>query len=153
MPQFFQQYGMLIALIVVMVGMMWFQSRNAKKRQAEMRSFHDSLQPGTEVITIGGIIGKIVSVDSQYEEIVIDSEGSLMRVSFRAVNRVYVRPAFISDEEAEANEANEAAANDAESNATESNAEVSEASEAANAEQTAEAADTAEAENAENAAE
>ncbi|MBF9314527.1 preprotein translocase subunit YajC [Bifidobacteriaceae bacterium NR002] len=110
MPQFFQQYGMLIAFIVVMVGMMWFQSRNAKKRQDEMRSFHDSLQPGTEVITIGGIIGKIVSVDTQYEEIVIDSEGSLMRVSFRAVNRVYVRPAFISDEEAEANEKMEAKA-------------------------------------------
>lgn len=108
MPQFFQQYGMLIVLIVAMVAMMWFQSRNAKKRQAEMRSFHDSLQPGTEVITIGGIIGKIVSVDTQYEEIVIDSEGSLMRVSFRAVNREYVRPAFISDEEAEAAEAAEA---------------------------------------------
>lgn len=89
---------------------MWFQTRNAKKRQNEMRSFHESLQPGTEVITIGGIIGKIVSVDMQYEEIVIDSEGSLMRVSFRAVNRLYVRPAFISDEEAEANEKMEAKA-------------------------------------------
>jgi len=109
-PQFFQQYGLLIALIVVMVVMMWFQTRNAKKRQNEMRSFHESLQPGTEVITIGGIIGKIVSVDMQYEEIVIDSEGSLMRVSFRAVNRLYVRPAFISDEEAEANEKMEAKA-------------------------------------------
>ncbi|EPI43306.1 preprotein translocase subunit YajC [Gardnerella vaginalis] len=107
MPQFFQQYGMLIALIVVMVGMMWFQTRNAKKRQSEMRSFHESLEPGTEVITIGGIIGKIVSVDTQYEEIVIDSEGSLLRVSFRAVNRVYTRPAFISDEEAEAAQAAE----------------------------------------------
>lgn len=110
MPQFFQQYGLLIALIVVMVVMMWFQTRNAKKRQNEMRSFHESLQPGTEVITIGGIIGKIVSVDMQYEEIVIDSEGSLMRVAFRAVNRLYVRPAFISDEEAEANEKMEAKA-------------------------------------------
>lgn len=89
---------------------MWFQTRNAKKRQNEMRSFHESLQPGTEVITIGGIIGKIVSVDMQYEEIVIDSEGSLMRVSFRAVNRLYVRPAFISDEETEANEKMEAKA-------------------------------------------
>lgn len=110
MPQFFQQYGLLIAIIVAMVVMMWFQTRNAKKRQNEMRSFHESLQPGTEVITIGGIIGKIVSVDMQYEEIVIDSEGSLMRVSFRAVNRLYVRPAFISDEEAEANEKMEAKA-------------------------------------------
>ena len=113
MPQFFQQYGMLIILVVAMVCMMMFQTRNAKKRQAEMRSFHESLEPGTEIITIGGIIGKIVSVDTQYEEIVIDSEGSLMRVSFRAVNRLYVRPAFISDEEAEeaaqAEEAEEAA--------------------------------------------
>ena len=140
MPQFFQQYGMLIALIVVMVGMMWFQSRNAKKRQAEMRSFHDSLQPGTEVITIGGIIGKIVSVDTQYEEIVIDSEGSLMRVSFRAVNRVYVRPAFISDEEAEATQAAEAA--EANEDNAESNAESSETKESV------EAANTANTENA-----
>ena len=140
MPQFFQQYGMLIALVVVMVGMMWFQSRNAKKRQAEMRSFHDSLQPGTEVITIGGIIGKIVSVDTQYEEIVIDSEGSLMRVSFRAVNRVYVRPAFISDEEAEATQAAEAA--EANEDNAESNAESSETKESV------EAANTANTENA-----
>ncbi len=141
MPQFFQQYGMLIALVVVMVGMMWFQSRNAKKRQAEMRSFHDSLQPGTEVITIGGIIGKIVSVDTQYEEIVIDSEGSLMRLSFRAVNRVYVRPAFISDEEAEAAQA-------AEANESESNAESSETKESAEAANTANTENPANTENA-----
>ena len=141
MPQFFQQYGMLIALVVVMVGMMWFQSRNAKKRQAEMRSFHDSLQPGTEVITIGGIIGKIVSVDTQYEEIVIDSEGSLMRLSFRAVNRVYVRPAFISDEEAEAAQA-------AEANESESNAESSETKESAEAANTENTENTANTENA-----
>lgn len=104
MPQVLSQYGMLIILIVFMVAMMWFQSRNAKKRQNEMRSFHDSLEAGTEVITIGGIIGKVVSVDAKYEEIVIDSEGSLLRVSFRAVNRTYIRPAFISDEEAESAE-------------------------------------------------
>lgn len=127
MPQFFQQYGMLIALIVVMVGMMWFQTRNAKKRQSEMRSFHESLEPGTEIITIGGIIGKIVSVDTQYEEIVIDSEGSLMRVSFRAVNRLYVRPAFISDEEAEeAAQAEEAKQDDANKSVNEDNEPVSE---------------------------
>ena len=126
MPQFFQQYGMLIILVVAMVCMMMFQTRNAKKRQAEMRSFHESLEPGTEIITIGGIIGKIVSVDTQYEEIVIDSEGSLMRVSFRAVNRLYVRPAFISDEEAEAAQAEEAKQDDANKSVNEDNEPVSE---------------------------
>lgn len=130
MPQFFQQYGMLIILVVAMVCMMMFQTRNAKKRQAEMRSFHESLEPGTEIITIGGIIGKIVSVDTQYEEIVIDSEGSLMRVSFRAVNRLYVRPAFISDEEAEeAAQDEEAKQDDANKSVSEDNEPVSESAE------------------------
>lgn len=130
MSQFFQQYGMLIILVVAMVCMMMFQTRNAKKRQAEMRSFHESLEPGTEIITIGGIIGKIVSVDTQYEEIVIDSEGSLMRVSFRAVNRLYVRPAFISDEEAEeAAQAEEAKQDDANKSVSEDNEPVSESAE------------------------
>lgn len=129
MPQFFQQYGMLIILVVAMVCMMMFQTRNAKKRQAEMRSFHESLEPGTEIITIGGIIGKIVSLDTQYEEIVIDSEGSLMRVSFRAVNRLYVRPAFISDEEAEAAQAEEAKQDDANKSVNEDNKPVSESAE------------------------
>ena len=129
MPQFFQQYGMLIILVVAMVCMMMFQTRNAKKRQAEMRSFHESLEPGTEIITIGGIIGKSVSVDTQYEEIVIDSEGSLMRVSFRAVNRLYVRPAFISDEEAEAAQAEEAKQDDANKSVNEDNKPVSESAE------------------------
>lgn len=120
---------MLIILVVAMVCMMMFQTRNAKKRQAEMRSFHESLEPGTEIITIGGIIGKIVSVDTQYEEIVIDSEGSLMRVSFRAVNRLYVRPAFISDEEAEAAQAEEAKQDDANKSVNEDNEPVSESAE------------------------
>lgn len=120
---------MLIILVVAMVCMMMFQTRNAKKRQAEMRSFHESLEPGTEIITIGGIIGKIVSVDTQYEEIVIDSEGSLMRVSFRAVNRLYVRPAFISDEEAEAAQAEEAKQDDANKSVSEDNEPVSESAE------------------------
>ncbi len=109
MPQFFSQYGMLIVLVVAMVGIMWFQSRNMKKRQAELRSFHDSLKPGVEVITIGGIIGKVVSVDADHEEIVIDSENSLLRVSFRAVNRVYVRVDFNSyDKEDNSQDANSA---------------------------------------------
>ncbi|MDK7191973.1 preprotein translocase subunit YajC [Gardnerella vaginalis] len=109
MPQFFSQYGMLIVLVVAMVGIMWFQSRSMKKRQTELRSFHDSLKPGVEVITIGGIIGKVVSVDADHEEIVIDSENSLLRVSFRAVNRVYVRVDFNSyDKEDNSQDANSA---------------------------------------------
>ena len=69
----------LVVLIVVMFGMMFWQSKKAKQQQAERQDFRSNLQPGTEVITIGGIIGKVVSVDTEYEEIVVDSEGSQLR--------------------------------------------------------------------------
>ena len=80
--------------------------------------FRRNLQPGTEVITIGQVIGKVVEVDEQYEEIVIDSEGSKLRFGFNAIAREYTRPAYVSDDEVDENgnplpdEDTEAPAND-----------------------------------------
>lgn len=93
----------LVVLIVVMFGMMFWQSKKAKQQQAERQNFRSSLQPGTEVITIGGIIGKVVSVDTEYEEIVVDSEGSQLRFGFNAISHEYVRPAYVHDDEVDEN--------------------------------------------------
>ena len=78
---------------------MWWQSKKAKQQQQEKQDFRRNLQPGTEVITIGQVIGKVVEVDEQYEEIVIDSEGSKLRFGFNAIAREYIRPAYVSDDE------------------------------------------------------
>lgn len=96
-------YMFLIVIIVVMFGMMFWQSKKAKQQQAERQDFRANLQPGTEVITIGGVIGKVVSVDTEYEEIVIDSEGSQIRFGFNAISREYVRPAYVHDDEVDEN--------------------------------------------------
>ena len=93
----------LVVLIVVMFGMMFWQSKKAKQQQAERQDFRSNLQPGTEVITIGGIIVKVVSVDTEYEEIVVDSEGSQLRFGFNAISREYVRPAYVHDDEVDEN--------------------------------------------------
>ena len=61
------EYMMLIVLIVLMGVMMFYSSRKAKKQQQERQAFRTSLAPGTEVITIGGLIGKVVEVDEQYD--------------------------------------------------------------------------------------
>ena len=113
-----QQYIMLIVIVVVFGGMMWWQSKKAKQQQQEKQDFRRNLQPGTEVITIGQVIGKVVEVDEQYEEIVIDSEGSKLRFGFNAIAREYARPAYVSDDEVDENgnplpdEDTEAPAND-----------------------------------------
>ena len=98
-----EQYIMLIVIVVVFGGMMWWQSKKAKQQQQEKQDFRRNLQPGTEVITIGQVIGKVVEVDEQYEEIVIDSEGSKLRFGFNAISREYVRPAYVSDDEVDEN--------------------------------------------------
>lgn len=93
------EYAILIVIVVMMFGMMFLQSRKAKQQQAERQDFRANLQPGTEIITIGGVIGKVVSVDTEYEEIVIDSDGSQLRFAFNAISREYVRPAYVHDDE------------------------------------------------------
>ena len=118
MPQGSSSYLIMIVSIVLIGIMMWWQSRKAKQQQQKMKDFRSSLEPGTEVITIGGIIGKVVSVDEEYEEIVIDSEGSKLRFGFNAIAREYTRPAYVSDDEVDENgnplpdEDTEAPAND-----------------------------------------
>ena len=113
-----EQYIMLIVIVVVFGGMMWWQSKKAKQQQQEKQDFRRNLQPGTEGITIGQVIGKVVEVDEQYEEIVIDSEGSKLRFGFNAIAREYIRPAYVSDDEVDENgnplpdEDTEAPAND-----------------------------------------
>ena len=96
-------YIFLIVIVVAMFGMMFWQSKKAKQQQAERQDFRANLQPGTEVITIGGVIGKVVSVDTEYEEIVIDSEGSQIRFGFNAISREYVRPAYVHADEVDEN--------------------------------------------------
>ena len=71
-------YMFLIVIIVVMFGMMFWQSKKAKQQQ-------------------------VVSVDTEYEEIVIDSEGSQIRFGFNAISREYVRPAYVHDDEVDEN--------------------------------------------------
>ena len=97
------EYLFLNILLVFMIGMMFFQTRKAKQQQEERKNFWSNLAPGTEIVTIGGLIGKVVEVDEQYEEIVIDSEGTLLRFTFRAINREYVRPAYVSDDDVDEN--------------------------------------------------
>ena len=86
-------------VIIAFFGMMIWQSKKAKEQQQERKDFRANLQPGTEVITIGQVIGKVVDVDNQYDEIVIDTEGTKMRFALNAIAREYVRPAYVSDDE------------------------------------------------------
>lgn len=140
-----QQSLFLIVLVVAFGAMMVWQSKKAKEQQQERQDFRANLQPGTEVITIGRIIGKVVEVDEQYDEIVIDSEGTKMRFAMSAIAREYIRPAYVSDDEVDENgnplpkDEIEAAADDETTQAAEASDEAQEAVEADEAKPSTEA--------------
>ncbi|MCK8059060.1 MULTISPECIES: preprotein translocase subunit YajC [unclassified Fusibacter] len=52
-----------ILLYLAMIGGLWyFMIRPQKKRQNELKTMRDALAVGDEVVTIGGIVGKIAVV-------------------------------------------------------------------------------------------
>ena len=84
-----------IIMIVMLVGMWWFTSRSQKKRDKEAQDMRDSLQVGDEVTTIGGIIGKVVSIKE--ETFVLETTKDRTRIRFLrgAIRSVDVRIADV----------------------------------------------------------
>ena len=93
----------MIAIIALMIAMMWGSSRKSKQQQAAVQDFRQSLQPGDEVATASGLLGKIVSVDLEKEQVVIDSEGSQSRWRIQAITQPPIVPAYVHDDEVDEN--------------------------------------------------
>ncbi len=61
-----------ILIIVVMFGVLYFlMIRPQMKRAKEHKAMVDGLQKGDEVITAGGILGRVTRVDDQYATVAI----------------------------------------------------------------------------------
>ena len=56
------EYLSLLWIVAIFVVMYFVMIRPQKKKQKEEQKMRESLQVGDEIITIGGIIGRIVSI-------------------------------------------------------------------------------------------
>ena len=73
-----------LLLLVGMIAVFYFLIiRPQRKRSKAQQELSDSLQPGEEIRTIGGIHGQVVSVDD--ESVVLRVEEGRIRVSRRAI--------------------------------------------------------------------
>lgn len=76
-----------IILMIVMIGVMYFiMIRPQKKRQKEEQEMRNSLEIGDEIITIGGIVGRVVTI--REEDIIIETgaDRTKMKIQRWAVN-------------------------------------------------------------------
>ena len=92
----------MIVMIVLLVGMFIFTSRSNKKKEKEAADMRDNLQVGDEVTTIGGIIGKVVSIKEETFVLETTKEKTQIRFLKGAIRSVDVRIADVIAAKAEA---------------------------------------------------
>ncbi len=94
-----------VLLVLMIVYFVW-SSKSMKKREEEKRKILDeSLRPGVEILTIGGITGVIVEIseDGRYFTIETGTENMKSYVKFDRVafHSVVVHEEFVAEEETE----------------------------------------------------
>lgn len=75
------QWGGIIMIVVMAVAMYFLMIRPQKKKQKEEQEMRDSIQIGDEVTTIGGIIGRVVTVKE--DSIVIETGADRVKMRFQ----------------------------------------------------------------------
>ena len=76
-----------IILMVLLVATMYFMMiRPQKKRQKEEQEMRSSLEIGDEIVTIGGIVGKVVTI--REEDLIIETgaDRNKMKIQRWAIN-------------------------------------------------------------------
>ncbi|EFI42244.1 MULTISPECIES: preprotein translocase subunit YajC [Peptoniphilus] len=77
-PKIAQMLSSVGPLVVVVIVFYFFMIRPQKKKENEIKSMRANLKVGDDIITIGGIIGKVVLVKEDY--VVIESSGNKSRI-------------------------------------------------------------------------
>ena len=85
MPEFVPQIIMIVALFAIMYFML---IRPQKKKDDEIRKMRDNLKVGDEILTIGGIYGKIVRIKDDSLTIQVGSDRTRIEVAKRAINNL-----------------------------------------------------------------
>ncbi|MCH5321758.1 MAG: preprotein translocase subunit YajC [Eubacterium sp.] len=77
----------MIVMMVLLLAVMYFlMIRPQKKRQKEEQEMRASLEIGDEIVTIGGIVGKVVTIRENDLIIETGSDRNKMKIERWAVN-------------------------------------------------------------------
>ena len=83
-------FGSLIIIAVMFFALYFFMIRPQKKQEKQVKDMRDSLQVGDEITTIGGLIGKIVSIKDETLVMETSRDGTKIRILRSAVRCVDV---------------------------------------------------------------
>ncbi len=88
--------SLILMFVVLLAAMYFFMIRPQRKQERETNAMRNSLQVGDEITTIGGIIGKIVSIKGETCTIETGKARTKIRILKSAVKCVDV-PASVAN--------------------------------------------------------
>jgi preprotein translocase subunit YajC len=92
--------GFLVLILFLFVLMWLLVIRPQRRREAQQRALVNSLAPGQEVLTAGGLYGDVTEVGE--DEVALEiAPGVVVRVALRAVATVIPPDAYEEDEDDE----------------------------------------------------
>ena len=90
---------MPVLLVVLLVVFYFFGIRPQRKKEKEDNAMRNSLTVGDEITTIGGIIGKVVSIKEETCVIETAHDRTKIRILKTAISRVDVKAEDTVDDE------------------------------------------------------
>ena len=79
-------YSFLIMMVAIFAIMWLFMIRPQQKKQKELQKFRNQITAGTDIITAGGIYGKVTSIDEANNILIVEvSKGTSIRVDRNSV--------------------------------------------------------------------
>ncbi|MBR2431395.1 MAG: preprotein translocase subunit YajC [Clostridia bacterium] len=97
----------LIAIAILFVVMYFFMIRPQKKQEKKDAEMRNALEVGDEVTTIGGIIGKVVSIKEETFVLETTKDKTKIRFLKGAIRSVDVKAADVAAQVIEANNSTE----------------------------------------------
>jgi len=82
----------LILPVILIVGMFWFMNRQQKKQREAQQERQNSLEKGSEVVTIGGLHAVVSSVDTANKTVDLDAEGVILTFDLAAIRTIKPKP-------------------------------------------------------------
>ena len=91
-------------MVIVFAAMYFFMIRPTQKREKEVNKMRENLKVGDNIITIGGIKGKIIKIGDDF--VVIESSNSKTKLEFvkSAIGTVITSDANVKNETVEEKE-------------------------------------------------
>ena len=83
-----EQFGWILPYAVVIAAFYFFLIRPQKKKEKATQEMRSSVKEGTEIITIGGIYGKVLNAKEDILTIEVGADKVKLRIARWAVGRV-----------------------------------------------------------------